>query len=104
MATASRYSAVVKRGKLEIHGLIAWIMGLVVHLASLAGFKNRLTTMGAWGMHIGGDHRSHLTTTQQCVYARQAIERVQADDAAARRAAEEGAASDGQTARSAETS
>ena len=60
--------------------------------------------MVSWGMHIGGDHRSHLNTTQQWVYARQAIERVQADDAAARRAAEEGAASDGQTARSAETS
>lgn len=87
MATVSRYSAVVKVGKLEMHGFIAWIMWLVVHLAYLIGFKNRLTTMFSWGMHIGGDHRSQLTSTKQWVYARQAIERVQEDEAAALRSA-----------------
>ena len=94
MATVSRYSAVVKMGKLEIHGFIAWIMWLVVHLAYLIGFKNRLTTMFSWGMHIGGDHRSQLTSTKQWVYARQAIERVQADEAAALRSRMEAASRD----------
>ncbi|MDX2355356.1 NAD(P)/FAD-dependent oxidoreductase [Dietzia sp. PP-33] len=82
MATVSRYSAVVKVGRLEISGFIAWVMWLVVHLAYLVGFKNRLTTMFSWGMHMGGEHRSQLTSTQQWVYARQAIERVAADEAA----------------------
>ena len=82
MATVSRYSAVVKVGKLEISGFIAWVMWLVVHLAYLIGFKNRLTTMFSWGMHMGGDHRSQLTSTQQWVYGRQAIERVAAHEKA----------------------
>ena len=87
MATVSRYSAVVKVGRLEISGFIAWVMWLVVHLAYLIGFKNRLTTMFSWGMHMGGDHRSQLTSTQQWVYGRQAIERVAAHEKA--RSAEE---------------
>ncbi|MGN0099332.1 MAG: NAD(P)/FAD-dependent oxidoreductase [Dietzia sp.] len=86
MATVSRYSAVVKMGPVEISGFIAWVMWLVVHLAYLIGFKNRITTMFSWGMHMGGDHRSQLTSTKQWVYARQALERVAADDAAQRSA------------------
>ena len=89
MATVSRYSAVVKMGRIEISGFIAWVMWLIVHLAYLIGFKNRVTTMFSWGMHMGGDHRSQLTSTKQWVYARQAIERVAADEAAAVRTAEE---------------
>ncbi|GAA3519241.1 NAD(P)/FAD-dependent oxidoreductase [Dietzia aurantiaca] len=89
MATVSRYSAVVKMGKIEISGFIAWVMWLIVHLAYLIGFKNRITTMFSWGMHMGGDHRSQLTSTKQWVYARQAIERVAADEAAALRTAEQ---------------
>ena len=86
MATVSRYSAVVKMGPIEISGFIAWVMWLIVHLAYLIGFKNRITTMFSWGMHMGGDHRSQLTSTKQWVYARQALERVAADDAAQRSA------------------
>lgn len=88
MATVSRYSAVVKMGPIEISGFIAWVMWLVVHLAYLIGFKNRVTTMFSWGMHMGGDHRSQLTSTKQWVYARQALERVAADEAAALRSGE----------------
>ncbi|UVE95378.1 NAD(P)/FAD-dependent oxidoreductase [Dietzia sp. B32] len=89
MATVSRYSAVVKMGPVEISGFIAWVMWLVVHLAYLIGFKNRITTMFSWGMHMGGDQRSQLTSTKQWVYARQAIERVAADEAAALRSSEQ---------------
>lgn len=79
MATVSRYSAVVKMGKIEISGFIAWVMWLIVHLAYLIGFKNRVTTMFSWGMHMGGEHRSQLTSTKQWVYARQALEQVAAE-------------------------
>ena len=76
MATVSRYSAVVKMGGIEFHGFIAWVMWLLVHLAFLIGFRNRIATLFSWGMHIVGDHRSHLSSTARFVYGRRAIDRV----------------------------
>ena len=76
MATVSRYSAVAKIGPFELQGFIAWVLWLVVHLAFLIGFRNRVITLLSWGMHIG-DHRSHLNSTAQWVYARQAIAEVE---------------------------
>ena len=76
MATVSRYSAVVKVGRFELHGFIAWVMWLVVHLAFLIGFRNRLATLFSWGMHILGDRRSHLSATSRFVYGRRALDRV----------------------------
>lgn len=80
MATVSRYSAVVKMGKFEMHGFFAWLMWLLVHLAFLIGFRNRIGTLFSWGLHIAGDHRSHLNATAQWVYARQALEQVRSKD------------------------
>ena len=82
MATVSRYSAVVKIGPFELHGFIAWVLWLVVHLAFLIGFRNRVMTLFSWGMHMG-DRRSHLNATARWVYARQALETVQAREEAA---------------------
>ena len=76
MATVSRYSAVAKIGPLELHGFLAWVLWLVVHLAFLIGFRNRVITLLSWGLHIG-DHRSHLNSTARWVYARQAIAEAQ---------------------------
>ena len=98
MATVSRYSAVVKVGKLEMAGFLAWIMWLVVHLAYLIGFKNRFTTLMSWGMQVGGDHRSQLTSTKQWVYARQAMERLEFEESAAVRNAIEAEAAAGRPA------
>ena len=80
MATVSRYSAVVKIGGFELHGFIAWVMWLLVHLAFLIGFRNRVATLFSWGMHILGDRRSHLSSTSRFVYGRRAIDRVYGDD------------------------
>lgn len=82
MATVSRYSAVVKIRGFEIHGFIAWVLWLVVHLAFLIGFRNRLATLFSWGMHILGDKRSHLSATSRFVYGRRAIDRVYGDSIA----------------------
>ncbi len=76
MATVSRYSAVVKIGRFELHGFIAWVLWLVVHLAFLIGFRNRVATLFSWGMHILGDRRSQLSATDRWVYGRRAIDRV----------------------------
>lgn len=79
MATVSRYSAVAKIGKFELHGFVAWVLWLVVHLAFLIGFRNRVMTLLSWGLHMG-DHRSHLNSTAQWVYGRQAIAEAQRRD------------------------
>lgn len=82
MATVSRYSAVVKIGPFELHGFIAWVLWLVVHLAFLIGFRNRLITLFSWGLHMG-DRRSHLNASARWVYARQALEKVESKEGAA---------------------
>ena len=82
MATVSRYSAVVKIGGIELHGFIAWVLWLVVHLAFLIGFRNRLATLFSWGMHVLGDRRSHLSATSRWVYGRRALDRVYGDSIA----------------------
>ena len=79
MATVSRYSAVVKIGPFELHGFIAWVLWLVVHLAFLIGFRNRIITLLSWGMHMG-DRRAHLNATARWVYGRRALEKVQEED------------------------
>ncbi|WP_333618638.1 NAD(P)/FAD-dependent oxidoreductase [Dietzia sp.] len=81
MATVSRYNAVVKMGKVEISGFFAWVMWLIVHLAYLVGFKNRFTALISWGMQVMGNHRSQLTSTNQQVYARAAMEQIAATEA-----------------------
>ena len=77
MATVSRFNAVVKIGRIEIDGFLAWIMWLVVHLAYLVGFKSRFTALVSWGMHVMGNQRSQLTSTSQQVYARSALEHIE---------------------------
>ncbi|MBM7232120.1 MULTISPECIES: NAD(P)/FAD-dependent oxidoreductase [Dietzia] len=76
MATVSRYSAVAKIGPFQLQGFIAWVLWLVVHLAFLIGFRNRVITLLSWGLHMG-DHRSHLNSTARWAYGRQALARAE---------------------------
>jgi NADH dehydrogenase len=76
MATISRFRAIVKIGKLEISGLIAWLVWLVVHLAYMNGFRNRLTAVLHWLMSFLGRDRSERTITMQQIWARTALERI----------------------------
>lgn len=85
MATVSRFSAVVKVGKFEISGFIGWLMWLIVHLMYLIGFKNRITTMFSWGVNILTQSRSQLTATDQQVFGRAAMAKVQAEREARRK-------------------
>lgn len=73
MATISRFNAVVKIGRFEISGFVAWVIWLLVHLAFLIGFRNRAATLLSWWLHAAGNHRSHLTSTAQWASARQAL-------------------------------
>jgi len=48
MATIGRSKAVAQVGPLKMHGLIAWLAWLSLHLVFLIGFKNKVAVMIDW--------------------------------------------------------
>jgi NADH:ubiquinone reductase (H+-translocating) len=76
MATVSRFSAVVSIGRFRLHGFVAWLMWLGVHLLYLVGFKNRLTAVVHWAVSFVGRGRSERAVTAQQVFARTALREV----------------------------
>jgi NADH dehydrogenase len=76
MATVTRFHAVASIGKLKLKGFLAWVVWLVIHLAYLVGFRNRLTAMIRWFFHFVGHHRSERTITHQQVLGRRALRRL----------------------------
>lgn len=48
LATIGRNKAVADLGKIHLHGFIAWIIWIFVHLMSLVGFTNRLIVFLSW--------------------------------------------------------
>src|SRR5690606_42155481 len=48
MATIGRSRAVARIGRVEMSGAIAWLLWLIVHLRSLAGFRNKLLVFMQW--------------------------------------------------------
>ncbi|MGJ3508355.1 NAD(P)/FAD-dependent oxidoreductase [Enemella sp. A6] len=76
MATISKYSAVVKVGKLELTGFIAWVMWLALHLLYIAGFKNRVTTLLHWAISFISNGRTERATTNQQLVGRLALEQL----------------------------
>jgi NADH:ubiquinone reductase (H+-translocating) len=76
MATISRFNAVLMMGSFKLTGILAWFGWLVVHLAYMTGFRNRLTATLHWMMSFIGKDRSERTTTMQQIFAREALERV----------------------------
>ncbi|PFG28746.1 NAD(P)/FAD-dependent oxidoreductase [Corynebacterium renale] len=76
MATVSRFSAVVKMGKVEVSGFIGWILWLAVHVMYLVGYRNRFTAAWAWGLNALSRKRYNLETSQRQKNARTAIERL----------------------------
>jgi NADH dehydrogenase len=70
MATISRFRAVVSVGRIRISGFPGWLMWLVVHLAYLTGFKNRVAAVAGWAVAFVGRDRPQRTITEQEVFAR----------------------------------
>ena len=77
MAIISRFRAVAMVGKLRITGILAWLMWLVVHLFYLTGFKNRVTAVLRWAVSFLGKGRSERTSTEQQIFARVALQRLE---------------------------
>lgn len=76
MATISRFSAVAMVGKIRVTGLIAWFMWLAVHLIYLTGFKNRVSALLRWAVTFVSNSRSERTSTEQQIFARMALARL----------------------------
>ena len=49
MAVIGRYRAVAQIGKRKFFGLLAWIMWLVIHIAAITQFRNRVLVFMQWG-------------------------------------------------------
>ncbi|MEV6340888.1 NAD(P)/FAD-dependent oxidoreductase [Nocardia vinacea] len=79
MATVSRFSAVCQVGKLEFGGFIAWLAWLALHLYYLVGYRSRIITVIQWFVTFLGRTRGQMAATEQWVFARLAVEAVQAD-------------------------
>ena len=76
MATISRFSAVALVGRIRVTGFIAWLMWLAVHLVYLTGFKNRLSALGHWFVSFLGSGRSERVATEQQIFGRLALDRL----------------------------
>jgi NADH:ubiquinone reductase (H+-translocating) len=76
LATISRFRAVALIGGLRLTGVVAWLLWLVVHIVYLTGFKNRITALGHWAVSFLGRGRSERTATEQQLFGRQALERL----------------------------
>ncbi len=48
MAIIGKNNAVVKAGKMKMHGFIAWLAWLFIHILFLIGFRNRLSVLLGW--------------------------------------------------------
>ena len=70
MATVSRFRAVASLGPVRVGGVAAWLPWLVVHLAFLTGFKNRVAMLARWTIAFLGRGRPERTITEQQVLAR----------------------------------
>ncbi len=77
MATIARYDAVALIGKLRVKGFLAWLLWLAVHLVYLTGFKNRVTALGHWTVSFIGTGRAERVATEQQIFARAAIGRLE---------------------------
>jgi len=77
MATISRFDAVALIGKVRVKGFAAWLLWLGVHLLYLTGFKNRITALGHWTISFIGTGRAERVATEQQIFARAAIGRLE---------------------------
>ncbi|MBN9643545.1 NAD(P)/FAD-dependent oxidoreductase [Corynebacterium mendelii] len=76
MATVSKFSAVVKLGKVEVTGFFGWVLWLAVHLMFIVGFRNRFIAAGNWGLNVLSPNRWQLATTRQQMHARTGLRKL----------------------------
>ena len=73
MATISLFRALAVMGPVRVGGFAAWVLWLVVHLAALIGFRNRLSVLFNWTVAFLGSGRAERVITRQQVFGRHAM-------------------------------
>jgi NADH dehydrogenase len=58
MAIIGKNHAVVKSGKTELQGFVAWLMWLFIHILFLVGFRNKLAVLLGWAFAYIKDNPS----------------------------------------------
>ena len=76
LATISRFRAVARIRGFRMTGFLAWLLWLGVHLVYLTGFKNRFTALVRWAVSFIGRGRSERTATEQQIFGRTALQRL----------------------------
>ncbi len=76
MAIISRFRAVASVGRLKFSGVLAWLMWLAVHLVYITGFKNQFSALLKWAIAFVGRSRASRTMTEQQIFARTALKRL----------------------------
>jgi NADH dehydrogenase len=73
MAAVSRTSAVARFRGLQFSGRLGWLAWLLVHLAFLTGFKNRVTTVVHWAITFIGRARAEraFASTNAAIHLRE---------------------------------
>ncbi|HUF84623.1 MAG TPA: NAD(P)/FAD-dependent oxidoreductase [Acidimicrobiia bacterium] len=57
LATIGRAAAVLEFGKVRMHGFLAWMTWLVIHISYLIGFRNRFWVLAGWAWSYGTTRR-----------------------------------------------
>ena len=76
MAIISRFRAVAMIGRFRFSGFFAWLLWLFIHLLYIAAFKSRVTALLHWIVSFLGRGRSERTTTEQQIFGRAALARI----------------------------
>ncbi len=76
MATISRFQAVANTAGLQLHGFVAWLAWLFVHILNLVGFQQKVSTLGHWLVAFIGRSRAERTISGE-------LQRVPAPEAGA---------------------
>jgi NADH:ubiquinone reductase (H+-translocating) len=77
MAIISRFQAVALIGRFRFSGFPAWILWLGVHLFYLTAFKHRVSVLMHWTISFIGRGRSQRTATEQQIFGRAALGRLE---------------------------
>jgi NADH:ubiquinone reductase (H+-translocating) len=63
LATIGRSAAVAEFGRVHLHGFVAWLLWLFVHLMNLVNFRNRVLVFVQWGWnYLTYDRSARLIT------------------------------------------
>jgi NADH:quinone reductase (non-electrogenic) len=76
LATIGRNAAVAEIGRLRLTGLLGWLVWVLVHVAALIGFRNRLLVMIEWAWaYVTFNRGVRLITGQAGLPARRGMPR-----------------------------